>query len=29
MIDFNKINKYAEEMKFRFSAQQPENAKEI
>ena len=29
MIDLNKINKFAEEMKFRFSTQQPENAKKI
>ena len=29
MIDLNKINKFTEEMKFRFSTQQPENAKEI
>ena len=28
MIDLNKINKFAEEIKSKFSTQQPENAKE-
>ena len=28
MIDFNKINKFAEEIKSKFSTEQPENAKE-
>ena len=29
MIDLNKINEFAEEIKSKFSTQQPENAKEI
>jgi len=29
MIDLNEINKFPEEMKSKFSTQQPENAKEI
>ena len=29
MIDLNKVNKFTEEIKSKFSTQQPENAKEI